>query len=81
MKIKLDDCYIQGSFCIAAGAFTLCGAIYQWDFFMKNHRAEKLIGVIGIRGARCFYGGFGTLLLCLGLALVTIQAYHDLSHD
>jgi hypothetical protein len=81
MKGKWVDSYIAGSFCIAVGAFTLGGAIYQWEFFMTNRRAQRLIGVIGIRGARIFYVGFGVLLLCLGLTIVAIQAYHDLSHD
>lgn len=48
------------------GAFSLAGAIFNWDWFMNSRRARFFAKILGLNGARIFYAGLGILLIGLG---------------
>ena len=49
------------------GAFSLAGAIFDWDWFMNNRRARLFVSIFGRTGARIFYGGLGLFLMGMGI--------------
>lgn len=51
---------------VAAGAFAMAGAIFNWDFFMNARKARFLVNLLSRTGARIFYGLLGLGLLILG---------------
>lgn len=60
-----------GLFLAAAGAFSIVGALCDWDWFMDNRKARPLVKILTRTGARIFYFLLGLSLFVLG-ALVTI---------
>lgn len=56
---------------IAVGAFSLCGAIYDWDFFMNNYKAQVFVRLFGRNGARIFYGILGAFIIVCGVLALT----------
>jgi hypothetical protein len=52
---------------VAAGLFSICGGVFDWDFYMNNRKARFIVGIFGRSGARIFY-------VLLGLALVVLGA-------
>ena len=34
------------------GAFAICGAAFDWDWFMNNHKARLFVILLGRRGTR-----------------------------
>ena len=60
---------ILGCLFAAAGVFAVCGAIFQWAFFMNHRKAQFLIRLIGIQGTRIFYAVLGTALSVLGVLI------------
>lgn len=64
-------------FFIAIGAFSVSGAIFNWDWYMESRRARLLVKLITRTGARIFYALLGTALIGLGTA--GLLGYIDLS--
>ncbi len=60
----------MGWILMAAGAFAVCGAAYDWDFFMNSRRAWLFVKLFGRNGARIFYGLLGSTLVVLGVLFV-----------
>ena len=58
---------------MALGAFALCGAGFDWEWFMNARKARFFIAILGRTGARVFYGLLGTACVVIGL-LATIGA-------
>ncbi len=60
---------------ILAGAFSLLGAIFDWDFFFNSYKARRMVNLIGRTAARIFYAIVGIFLIGLGIcvALSIIQ--------
>ncbi len=60
---------------IAAGIFAMCGAFFDWDWFMTSRKAWLWVRMFGRKGARIFYGilGFGLVLLGVLLLLGVIK--------
>ena len=56
----------------AVGVFTICGAVFDWDFFMENRRARLFVWMFGRNGARVFYALLGSAFL-LGSAVTAIS--------
>ncbi len=51
---------------ILAGLFSMCGAGFDWDWFMENRKARMMSELLGDRSrARVFY-------LILGLAILAV---------
>jgi len=54
-------------FIIAAGSFSILGAICNWDWFMNSRKAEFMVRILTRNGARIFYAILGILLVVLGV--------------
>lgn len=52
---------------LAVGIFSLCGAIYDWDFFMNDYKAQFFVKLFGRNGARIFYGALGGFIILMSL--------------
>ena len=59
----------KGLFVIAAGVFSICGALFNWDWFMNHRKAQFFSRVLGRQGARVFYGALGTAIAVVGGAI------------
>jgi len=57
----------MGWIIMAAGIFAICGAVFNWDWYMNNYKARFFVDIMGRTGTRIFYGIFGTVLIVLGL--------------
>ncbi len=60
-----------GLFLVAAGIFSICGAAFDWDWFINSRKAAFFVAILGRNGARVFYGILGAALVVLG-ALMTL---------
>ncbi|MCQ3931630.1 MAG: hypothetical protein DPW16_14325 [Chloroflexi bacterium] len=49
-----------------AGAFTIVGAVMDWNWFMNSRRARFFVAIFGRMGARIFYVLLG--LFIIGMA-------------
>jgi len=66
----------MGSLFIAIGLFAICGAGFNWDWFLNHRKARFFVAVFKRTGARIFYLLLGGGLVTLGalLALGVIQS-------
>ena len=55
---------------IAAGGFSIVGAIQDWEWFMQSRKARLFVILMGRKGARVFYGILGLALIVLGSAFL-----------
>lgn len=60
-----------GLLVVAAGIFSICGAYFDWDWFINSSKARLLVSLLGRNGARVAYGLLGTVITLMGL-LITI---------
>jgi hypothetical protein len=60
-----------GLILIAAGIFSVCGAAFDWDFFMNSRKARFFVSVFGRTIARVFYCVLGLVITVLGV-LITL---------
>jgi drug/metabolite transporter superfamily protein YnfA len=58
---------LSGVLFVFAGAFSMAGAYFNWDWFMKSSRAWLFVKLLGRNGARIAYGLLGAFLVTLGL--------------
>ncbi len=56
---------------VAAGAFSICGAALDWDWFINSRKARFFVTTFGRTGARVFYAILGLVVVVLGL-LITL---------
>jgi hypothetical protein len=54
-------------FFVLAGAFTMSGGLFNWNWFMLSRRARLIVRIFGRGGARIFYVVLGVAILGLGL--------------
>ncbi len=52
---------------IAAGAFSMLGAICNWEWFMNARKARFVVKILTRDGARIFYGALGLAIAVLGV--------------
>lgn len=57
----------MGLILLAAGAFSMCGAWFDWDLFMESRKARLFVAILGRNGARVFYGILGLTIALAGL--------------
>lgn len=50
-----------------AGLFSICGAAFDWDFFMNSRKARAQVWLFGRQGARVFYVLLGLAFVIVGL--------------
>lgn len=67
-----------GLILVAAGLFSICGAVLDWDFFINSRKARFFVSTLGRTGARVFYGILGLVIVVMG-ALITLGILKDAS--
>lgn len=65
-----------GLILVAGGIFSICGAVFDWDWFINHYKAQFFVTLIGREGARIFYGILGAVLVVMG-ALITVGILRD----
>lgn len=58
---------------IAAGAFSLAGAICNWDWFMNNYKAKPFMTLFGRTGTRIIYGFIGVFIIAIAVAFLVVS--------
>jgi hypothetical protein len=53
----------------AAGAFSVCGAVCDWDWFINSRKARFWVAILGRNGARGFYAILGVALIIFGVLM------------
>jgi hypothetical protein len=53
----------------ACGLFAICGAGFDWEWFMNHRKARFVSTIFGRAGARVFYMLLGTGLVVVGLLM------------
>ena len=61
----------KGFVIIAAGLFSIFGALSDWDGFMNHPKARFFNRIWGRQGTRLFYGALGTTMVVLGFAVTS----------
>ena len=61
----------QGLLLIVVGLFSICGALFDWDWFMNHPKARFFNGIWGRQGTRIFYGALGVAIAVIGGAVTT----------
>ena len=57
---------------VAAGVFSICGAAFDWDWFINSRKARFFVATFGRTGARILYALLGIVITILG-ALITFS--------
>ncbi|MBM4004241.1 MAG: hypothetical protein FJ295_13295 [Planctomycetes bacterium] len=65
-----------GLILVAAGLFSISGAVFDWDFFINSRKARFFVSILGRTGARIFYGILGLIIVVIG-ALITLGIVRD----
>ncbi len=58
-----------GLLIVAAGAFSVCGAVCDWDWFINSRKARFWVAILGRNGARAFYAILGVGLVVFGILM------------
>ncbi len=53
----------------AVGVFAICGATFEWGFFMNHRKARFLVSLFGRTAARIIYMALGAGLVVTGLLI------------
>lgn len=56
---------------VGCGAFAICGAAFDWDWFMNHRKAQLFVSLFGRPGARIFYALLGTAIAVAGVLVAT----------
>jgi Immunity protein 17 len=67
----------SGLIFIAIGLFAICGAGFDWDWFMTHRKAQLFTSLFGRSGARAFYCLLGAGLLTFGVLVATGVAQYS----
>ena len=59
---------------VLGGIFSICGAIFNWDFFFENYKARHVVKLIGRNGARVFYVLLGLFVIFCGIMFVVLTS-------
>lgn len=54
---------------IAAGLFSICGAAFDWDWFINSRKARFFVATFGRTGARVFYALLGISIVLIGVLI------------
>ncbi len=52
---------------MAAGLFSILGAYFEWNFFYKNRKVQRIIRLFGKSGAKIFYIVIGLIIFSIAL--------------
>jgi hypothetical protein len=53
------------------GAFSICAAAADWEWFMGHPKARLFVRILGRNGARVFYAALGGTLVLMGILIAT----------
>ena len=67
---------LLGLLLVAVGIFTICGAAFDWNFFMESRKARLFVSLFGRTIARVFYCVLGLGLTVFGV-LITFGILRD----
>lgn len=56
---------------MGCGVFGICGAAFDWEWFMNHRKARFFVGLFGRSGTRIFYGVLGAALVAMGVLMAT----------
>ncbi len=56
---------------MAAGIFSILGAYFEWNFFYKNRKVQRIIRLFGPSGAKIFYIVIGIIIFSIALLDMT----------
>lgn len=56
---------------VGCGIFSVCGAVFDWEWFINSRKAQFFVTIFGRTGARIFYGILGIAIAIMG-ALITL---------
>lgn len=59
----------RGLIFVAIGAFSITGAVCDWNWFMNARKARFMVKILTRNGARIFYGLLGLALVVLGVLM------------
>ena len=65
-----------GLILVAGGLFSICGAAFDWDWFINSRKAQFFVAILGRTGARIFYGVLGVVVVIMG-TLITLGILKD----
>jgi hypothetical protein len=65
-----------GLILVAAGIFSICGAAFDWDWFINSRKAQIFVAMFGRNGARVFYVILGLAIIVMG-ALIWLGILKD----
>lgn len=54
---------------VAVGIFSICGGVFNWEWFMNNRKAQLWVSLIGRGPTRIFYIILGLVLSTLGVLM------------
>lgn len=57
---------VYGLLFLAAGLFSLAGAIFNWDWFIESRKAWLFRKLFGRTGTRIIYGVLGIVIIVMG---------------
>jgi hypothetical protein len=61
----------MGWFFAACGVFAICGAAFDWEWFMNHPRARLFVTLLGRTGTRVLYGFLGAALVAGGMLMAS----------
>jgi len=61
---------IYGIVIILAGIFSIVCAVFDFNWFINNHRAQVFLKLFKRNGARVFYIVLGIVLCILGIVII-----------
>ncbi len=59
---------------VLGGIFSICGAVFNWDFFFENYKARPVVKLIGRNGARVFYVLLGLFVIFCGIMFMVLTS-------
>ena len=61
---------LMGLILVGAGAVALCGAGFDWEWFLNDRKTRFFTVLFGRTGARIFWGLLGTGFVVYGLLIL-----------
>ncbi len=57
---------------IAAGIFSICGSIFNWEWYFSHWKARHMVDLFGRTGARVIYGLIGLIAMAGGVGYIIL---------
>ena len=57
---------------IGAGIFSICGAVFDWDWFMNNYKARPFMKIFGRTGTRIIYALIGIFVIAIAVGVLIL---------